>query len=86
MATHLLAPCPIPQVIEPFKVVLFKKRWAVLNANDTATNGPSLHLIYVVRIITIPRLYSLHARWKCRTNKHHICGCMVYNDWGFYII
>ena len=26
VATHLLAPCPIPQAIEPFKVVLFKKQ------------------------------------------------------------
>ena len=85
VATHLLAPCPIPQAIEPFKVVLFKKQWAVLNANDSVMNGPSLHLIYVVCLITI-RPYSLHALWKCWNNKHHICGCIVYNSWGFYTL
>jgi len=37
MATHLLAPCPIPQAIEPFKVVLCKKQRAVRRSFTTRT-------------------------------------------------
>ena len=85
VATHLLASCPIPQTIEPFKVALCKKRRAVLSANDTATHGPSLHLIYVVYLITI-RPYSLHASGNAGTISTTFVAAWCTINWGFYII
>src|SRR6266849_2062210 len=77
VATHLLAPCSIPQAIEPFKVALFKKQRAVLTQHFHERPVAASHLMYkkgrfseTPRYLspdTVPRPDSLLALWKTRT-------------------